>query len=156
MSWMDLALLILLCAFMANGYYQGFVRQVASLLGFILGFGLALALYRVISSWLAPSGALQAATEAIVFVVILFGVWIAANLLGFGARERLRSRPNDKRSNDDIGGALLGLLTGLLVVAILVYGIAQLGIPPADEIRESLIGAWLLETIVNVGPILSP
>lgn len=156
MSWVDLALVILLCAFMANGYYQGFVRQVASFLGFILGFGLAFTLYRVIGNWLAPSAALQATTEAIVFVVILFSVWIVSNLLGFGARERLRSRPSDKRSNDDIGGALLGLLTGILVVAILVYGIAHLGIPPADEIRESFIGAWLLETIANVGPILLP
>ncbi len=156
MSWVDLAFMILLCAFVANGYYQGFVRQVTSFLGFILGFGLALALYRAISRWLAPSAALQAATEAIVFVAILFGVWIASNLLGFGARERLRSRASDKGSNDDIGGALLGLLTGILVVAILVYGIAPLGIPPADEIRDSLIGAWLLEAIANVGPVLLP
>ena len=142
MSWVDLGLVIILAAFAVNGLWQGMLRVLGGLIGFIVGLVAAMALYRPLAVALARVTRVRIALEPLAFAIILLGCWITINLLAFAAQRR--SRQEEDNWLDDLGGALLGLGTGLLVLGVLVTGTVALGLPVGRHLRASPIGAWLL------------
>ena len=142
MSWIDLGFIIILAAFAANGLWQGALRQLGGLIGFIVGLVAAMALYRPLAIALARVTRVRIGLEPLAFAVLLLGCWITINLLAFAAQRR--SRQEEDNWFDDLGGALLELCTGLLVLAVLVAGTVALGLPLGRHLQASPIGAWLL------------
>jgi len=158
MPWVDLALLIILASFAVNGLMQGFIRQVAGLAGLLCGLVLASAFYRGLAASLALSFGFATDLEPLAFVVILLGVWILANLMAAVARGRLRSAGPEGEATywpDDLGGAALGLVAGVLILASLALGVLRLGLPIGRQVQASRVGAWLLEVADHAGGILS-
>lgn len=153
MSWMDWALIVLLASFAVHGLMEGLIRQLAGLVGFLAGLILASVLYRGLAARLSLSFDSAIALEPLIFVTILLGVWILANLVGIVSRKR--SRDEDSNWPDDLGGALLGLVSGVLMLAILSAGVVQLGIPIGKEIQASQVGTWLLGIAECASRILS-
>ena len=153
MPWMDLSLVLIIASFALNGLMQGLIRQTTSLAGFFLGVILASLFYRSFSSWLGRAVGSFSAPEPFAFVVILLGVWILANLFGFAAQRR---SPNDSNWPVDVGGAFVGLISGVLVLAVLAAGTVALGLAVGDQIEASRLGGWLLHVATDVGDVLSP
>ena len=142
MAWPDLALLIVLAAFALNGLYQGMFRQLFSLLGLVLGLTLATLLYRPLGELLTRLVRPASAAQATAYVVILLGIWVAGNLIGFRLRGAARSRQRDWA--DDVGGTLLGALMGVLMLGVGIAGAAALGLPVGARLAQSRVGAWLM------------
>lgn len=153
MPWVDLGIVIVLAGFAVNGLMRGMIRQLTSLAGFLVGLILALVLHRGLALQLASVARFDIALEPLVFVVIFLSVWILASLMGFAAQRR--SRDEEDNWVDDVGGSLLGLVTGLVMLSILAAGLVRLGLPLARQVRASPIGAWLLAGASLVGHCLS-
>ncbi|MFH1086410.1 MAG: CvpA family protein [Chloroflexota bacterium] len=153
MAWPDLALLVILAAFALNGAYQGLSRQLLNALGLVLGLVLAGLFYRPLAGLLARSLYREVAIPA-AYVIILLGVWIAANLAGFRLRGAARSNQQDWV--DALGGALLGALTGIVLLGIAIAGAASLGIPLGVRLAESAVGAWLVGGVALLRGMLGP
>ena len=143
MSWIDLVFVIILTAFIINGLIQGLVRQLASLLGFVLGLALALIFYRGLAGLLTSSSAAALALAPIAFVMILLATWGLGALAGLLLRRKARTEEKDWQ--DDLGGALLGLVSGLLVLAIFVAGVSQADSALSQQLRDSRLTGWLVD-----------
>lgn len=140
----DLVLLLVLAAFACNGILQGMLRQLVSAGGFVVGLLLAQAFYRPLSAGLGAFIAAEGLREAYAFAGTILGVWLLANLVAILARRRTRQEGSNWA--DDIGGALVGLCTGVLALMIVCLGMVRLGTLFAEEIAASTIGGWLLRT----------
>lgn len=154
MSTADLALLIILASFAANGLMQGMVRQLLGMLGFLLGLFLASNLYPRLAAALARNPRLVLAAQPAAFAVILLGVWISANMLGFVLRRSVR--PSDRDWPDDVAGGLLGLVTGVLLLSTLILGMTQLGMQLGAALARTQVGAWLVSASQTILEWISP
>lgn len=157
MPWADGVLLLLLAAFAANGTFLGLIRQLAALVGLLLGLTLAILFYQPLAGILVRIIP-RLPPEATAFVLILFGVWIAAHLAAYLAtalRPRAADSDADADGLDVASGALFGLLTGILMLSILVTGVVWLGLPTARALRQSYLGGWLLDVGAWLAGLLS-
>ena len=152
MRWIDLVLLLILASFAANGVMQGMLRQLAAMAGFLVGLIVASVLYEPLAAHFATSLESKVALGPLFFVVILLSIWILANLLGFAGQRRARDR--DSSWLDELGGALLGLITGVLLLALLASGTLALGLAVGQRIEASIMGAWLLAVARRASMIL--
>lgn len=142
MTWMDLAIVIILAAFTLNGLLKGMLRQLANLAGFWAGLILAALLYPLIAARVARPTVGGILLAPMLFVVILLSVWILANLLAFSAQRRARGREDNW--SDDLGGALLGFASGVLLLSVLAVAAVNWELPLAPQIKGSRLGRWLL------------
>jgi uncharacterized membrane protein required for colicin V production len=142
MPWLDLTLVIILLGFAAYGLSQGFIRQLTNLLGFFLGLGLAIALYAPLTARLAPIYGSEVTLGPILFVAILLGVWGSCSATGLLVWKRAQARGDTW--GDDVGGALLGLASGVLALAVFLAGLSELDRSFARDVESSRIGSRLL------------
>ena len=152
MSSMDVALVFIIAWFAFNGLMQGLVRQITNLAGFFLGLGLAAYFHRPLAQILVLYAGQDMSLEPLAFVLILLGVYILANLLGFVAQSRKRDGDN---WTVDLGGAFLGLIAGILLMAVLAAGTLALGLSVGKRIGASVVGGWRLGVAADVGDVLS-
>jgi uncharacterized membrane protein required for colicin V production len=152
MSWVDWAIGGVLALFAIQGLTQGLIRQITSFGGFLAGllFAFLFTSYLAIRlSWyIGPNFP----TEPLAFAIIFLGTWIGVNLLGFAMRHRKRARGAGQ--TDEIAGALVGFVLGTLILAILAMGIVRMGVPLAQDIQASKMGAWLLVLGERLGAFL--
>lgn len=152
MSSTDVALIFIIAWFSFNGLMQGLVRQITNLAGFFLGLALAAYSYRPLAQILVLYAGLDVVPEPLAFVMILLGVYILANLLGFITQSRKRDGDN---WTVDLGGAFLGLIAGILLMAVFAAGALALGLGVGKRIGASVVGGWLLGVAADVGDVLS-
>ena len=152
MGYADWLLLLILAAMAVNGLWQGLARQVAGLLGLLIGLVVATALYQPLARALAGVVGGRLALQPLAWVVLLLACWIVANLLGLAARRR--AQVNEEDWLDATGGALLGLLSGILLLGGLVAGTVALGVPIARPLAASQVGGWLLDLYRLLGAYL--
>jgi uncharacterized membrane protein required for colicin V production len=149
MSYADWVLLLILAALAVNGLWQGLARQVAGLLGLLIGLVVATAFYQPVARALSGVVGGRLALQPLAWVVLLLACWIVANLAGFAARRRAQQGQEDWL--DATGGALLGLVTGILLLGGLVAGSVALGVPIARPLAASQVGGWLLDLYRMLG-----
>lgn len=153
MTWLDYAIIGVLAASIAWGVWRGLVHEVLSLAGWVLAF-LAANLFsgplsesitaamrpelRVLFAWLG------------VFVVVLMAASLGAVLLakfikGVGLA-----------STDRWLGALFGLVRGLLIAVAFALIAGLTSFPKSAVWKDSVFGAPLANTVVQLKPWLPP
>ena len=80
--------------------------------------------------------------EAVSFASLLLMVWVLFTFLGTISRRRATQGESDWA--DDAGGAIVGLLSGIVLLSVLCSGLVSLSAPIARQVEDSLIGRWLL------------
>lgn len=141
MPWADLALLAVLAAFTLGGLLRGLIRQLASWLGLILGVILALFLAPWLARRIAPPHPPLYLT-LVVLALIAASVWTAASIWGRLYQKRVERQP--RAGWDELGGALLGLASGVLVLLVVLPLLIRLDVALAEPLAASSLGAWLL------------
>lgn len=121
---LDVILLVLMAAFAVAGYRQGFIVGVLSLIGFVTGVAAGAYIAPGVSRVLAKS----ASWQAIVAILVVFGVAVLGMLLASGIGVAVRSRVTGRPATvaDSLGGAAVNVVAVLMV-------------------------AWLLGTFMNTG-----
>jgi uncharacterized membrane protein required for colicin V production len=120
LSWVDLAIILLLAVGVFAGFTQGTItyllNSLALLVAFIVAAQLQAPLIDLLSFWTAFTAE---ARELIVFLVLFIGLSVAAWLVIWRAYRR--SRLPIPKQLDEIGGAILGLVyVGLFISLQLV------------------------------------
>jgi uncharacterized membrane protein required for colicin V production len=142
MSWVDWAIGGILAIFAFNGLMQGFTRQITSFTGVLAGLAFAFLFTSRLAARLSWYIGPDLPTGPLAFTAIFLGTWIGVNLLGFAVRHHKRVQGADQA--DEVAGALVGFVLGILVLAILAIGSVRLGVPLAQDIQASKAGGWLL------------
>ena len=146
MSLVDQVLVVFLVLWALKGWLQGLIRQLASLAGFFAGLFLALLLYRPLTSLIRPLLPILG-LKALVFASILAAVWLVGEAMG------RKLDPGDGEQPDwpdEVGGALLGVVSGIAVLFSGLVILVWIGSPMVRTVRHSHIGGWLLSFVALV------
>ena len=118
MSWVDLAIVVVIAASVVGGIVQGFLRSVCSVLGLVLGLALALWNYARLGMVFKPIVRVEAVAHAIAFLIIALAVMALANLVGMILKRTISWM--GLGCLDKIAGAIFGFLQGALLVTLCI------------------------------------
>jgi membrane protein required for colicin V production len=120
---------------------QGFLFEVFSLAGVIVGYLLAAWEYPRVAAWYAPYVKAPWMAEIAGFLTIFLAVILLAGIVGRVAR--WSAQEAGLRWADRLLGAAFGLLRGLLVATVLVMSLAAFA-PGSSSLARSQFGPYLL------------
>ena len=119
----------------------GFFREAFKLAGLVAGYLLAAWQYHRLADWFAPHLKSLWVGEIAAFLIIFFAVLIVAGLAGRVARWAMKKA--GLSTLDRMLGALLGLVRGVLVVAIVLTAVAAFA-PAAKWLSGSQLAPYFL------------
>src|SRR5450631_1737329 len=122
MSIADWIIIAFLVFSVAGAAIEGFFHEVFKLAGLVVGYLVAAWQYHRLADWFAPHLKSPWLGEIAGFLIIFFAVLIVAGLAGRIARWAMKKA--GLSSIDRILGAVLGLLRGVLVVAVVLTAMA--------------------------------
>jgi membrane protein required for colicin V production len=120
---------------------EGFFHEAFNLAGLVVGYLLAAWQYRRLADWFAPHLKSLWLGEIAGFLIIFFAVLIVAGLAGRIARGVMRKA--GLSTIDRTLGAVLGLLRGVLVVAVVLTAMAVFA-PAAKWLVGSQLAPYFL------------
>lgn len=138
LDWIIIAILAVSIVLAAS---QGFMFEVFSLAGAVLGYLLAAWEYKLVAAWFLPYVKTEWAAQAAAFIVIFLAVVILAGIVGRIARWAVHGV--GLRWFDRLLGAGFGLLRGALVVMVIVMAMASFA-PGSRLLGGSSLGQYFL------------
>ena len=152
MNWLDwlIAAVLVLSALQAAA--QGFVFELFSLAGTVLGYLMAAWGYRSAAGYLAPYLKNDLLASGAGFLLIFIGVVLVAGVAGRIVRWAAHSV--GLKSVDRLVGAAFSVLRGALVVTVLVMAMASF-LPSSQALANSSFGQYFLaagRAAVYAGP----
>ncbi len=152
MTWVDYAVLGVFAVSMAVGAWRGLVREVLSILGWVIAFLAANLLAGPLGAALPSSIPSAGARVAVAFVAIFVVALLATSLLGLLLQKALSAA--GLGGLDRALGLLFGAARGLLLVlaAALVAGLA--GGSKLDAWKDSVSGPLLAQAVGALKPLL--
>jgi len=141
MSLADWIILAFLAFSVTAAAIEGFFHEAFKLAGLVVGYLLAAWQYHRLADWFAPHLKSPWLGEIAGFLIILFAVLIVAGLAGQIARWAMKKA--GLSTLDRFLGAILGLLRGALVVAIVLTAVAAFA-PAAQWLSGSQLAPYFL------------
>jgi membrane protein required for colicin V production len=141
MSIADWIILGFLVISVVGAAIEGFFHEAFGLAGLVIGYLLAAWQYQRLADWFAPHLKSPWLGEIAGFLIIFFAVLIVAGFAGRTARWVMKKA--GLTTIDRFLGALLGLLRGALVVAIVLTAVAAFA-PAAKWLDESQLAPYFL------------
>jgi membrane protein required for colicin V production len=139
-NWLDILLLVIIAITVIIGALRGFVRQIIGLLAVILGLILAIKYYpygKVVFTFLRNEVLAQLFGFFLIFVIVLSVGWVINILLAKAVRGPFKSL-------NHFMGAGLGLIKGILICVVVVFGF--LVFPVNTRIlEESILTPYCME-----------
>ena len=157
MNWdslhiLDLAVALVMALSLVLGLWRGLLREVLSLLGWVLAFYLAQAHASTVGQWLPMSGASPglrlAGAFVLVMLVVLIGValvlWLVRTLItvvGLGWVDRIL-------------GGLFGFLRAMVLLLAATAALSMTPMQNGPWWQDSHSGPWLSQFLVWAKPLL--
>ena len=141
MSIADWIILGFLVISVTGAAIRGFFHEAFSLAGMVVGYLVAAWQYHRLADWFAPHLKSPWLGEIAGFLIIFFAVLIVAGLAGRIARSIMKKA--GLSALDRFLGAVLGLLKGCLVVAIVLTAVAAFE-PAANWLAHSQLAPYFL------------
>lgn len=141
MSVADWIILAFLAFSVIGAAMEGFFHEAFHLAGLVIGYLLAAWQYHLLAEWFAPHLKSAWIGEIAGFLIIFFAVLILAGFAGRIARWLMKKA--GLSTIDRILGAVLGLLRGALVVAIVLTAMAAFA-PAAKWLAQSQLAPYFL------------
>jgi len=141
MNGLDWAIVVVLVLSVLLAAAQGFLHEVISLAGVVVGYLLAAWEYWRVATWFAPYVKSEAVAESVAFLAIFFVAVIAAGIIGRIAR--WLAKEAGLGWADRLLGAVFGLARGAAMVAVLVLALAAFA-PGSQMLGRSSLGGYFL------------
>jgi membrane protein required for colicin V production len=120
---------------------EGFFHEAFKLAGLVVGYLLAAWQYRRLADWFAPYLKSPWLAEIAGFLIVFFAVLLVAGIAGRIARSVMKKA--GLSAIDRFLGAVLGLLKGVLVVAVVLTAMAAFA-PAARWLERSELAPYFL------------
>ncbi len=151
MNPFDFLVLIILGYGLVRGLFRGLVKEVASIIGVLGGFYLAYSYYGNLSGYLGWITANKGYQMILGFLIIFCGVLILVAGLAMVIKYLLKIAYMGWA--DRSGGAIFGLIKGMLIVSILFIILTAFLPKDAGLLKNSLLAphvAWTSEKMARV------
>lgn len=149
MNLVDLAIIAILVLGTLAGLRQGFVVELAGILGALLAFAVARAEYRHVQSALESFASGSPWLSTVSYMIVFLAVWgvilIAARMVRMGLRIMMLGML------DRIGGAVVGLIQSALVLELLLY-IGKHS--PDAAVRSAVKHSSLAPPFLSLAPVV--
>jgi len=150
MNPIDIVILVILGVFLLKGLLRGLLKEICSLLGLLLGGWLAFSFHAPVGQWLMDSVGVPAQISVgAAFVTLFLGSIILFGVLGF-VLSRVASLAFLGGINRVVGG-LFGLIQGVALLALVLYGLSQVGPKLPDVLEIALHRSRLSPPFVQLG-----
>ncbi len=91
MNWFDIVLLGFLMAFVAEGVWKGFSRQIVGFIALLLGILLAVWFYGTAGAFLLPYVSKPAVAKLLGFLMVFVGVQILGGIAGWALAKAMKA-----------------------------------------------------------------
>lgn len=143
---LDLLLVLLLLAFLVNGYRSGLVQSLSGIAGIIAGATVALFLVPLIGPWIPAAEWRTPVTLVAALLLVLGGFSIGESI---GQVIRSRAHRTKLRGIDRMLGAGVAVVASALVVSMLAFSIGALGVP---FLSPAIASSGVVRTINSLTP----
>jgi membrane protein required for colicin V production len=120
---------------------QGFFAEAFSMAGLIVGYIVAAWQYKRLAEWMAGILKSELAAEIIGFLLIFFAILLLCSLAGRVTRRLMKAA--GLSGFDRFLGALLGVLKGALLVAVVLMGMTAFT-PTSEVLEKSELAPYFL------------
>ncbi|MCE4556075.1 CvpA family protein [Roseateles cellulosilyticus] len=152
LSWVDLALAVLLLISIGIGLWRGLIFEVMSLAGWVVAYFAAPPLAPVIEAWMPPGRlgpmAVHLVSLVIAFIAVLL-VWSLATRL---VKAVIHATPLSVL--DRLGGAGFGALRGVFIALLLVLVVGASPLAQSTTWQASLAAPVLSGVLRDAAPLL--
>jgi membrane protein required for colicin V production len=140
MNWADITIICIIVLSAVLSLFRGFVREVLSLVAWVVAFWAAMAFWGQFAAMLAPYIAIEFARMVLAFLGVLIGVLLVFGIINFIVGKLLAS--TGLSGPDRLLGALFGVLRGAAIVTVLVVlaGLTPLPGDPSWSQSSMLVG----------------
>jgi membrane protein required for colicin V production len=154
MNLLDYIIVAILIFFTIKGVFMGFIREIASLAGIILGIILGI-LYipqvtQFLSGYVPESRFLSLISFALVFALVL----ILCNIIGWALRLFLKKV--FLGWFDKFMGAVFAVLKTILLTYLIIVILTFFVPAKAPLIAESLLAPWVIKSYQSIAGLVSP
>ncbi len=153
MNWLDIAIILIVAAFVVAAYSSGLIREVITLISVIAGIIIAGQLYDNLTADLLVFMDDSDAADAISFLVLFGAVYLFGQILAYTLKTGASLLALGWANH--LGGAFFGLLKGLIVVELLLIVFAaypELGLD--GSVDRSEVGRFMVKDVDWVQVIL--
>lgn len=149
-AWLDIAIILVLCTALIKGYFQGFLRQTAALVGIALGIFVALSRFKIFAEYLMDKFTLSATiSQIIAFALIVLAVSAVINLIGLLLQKFTKLVLLSLI--DNLGGAGLGLVKGSLIVYLALLLVSRI---PYGAVNQYIESSFLASKFLELTPVI--
>jgi membrane protein required for colicin V production len=135
MNGFDIAAAIVICLFLIKGIIRGFVKEIASIFGLIISFALASLFYSSGAVFFDPFIDTASYRDVLGFVLVFLAVYIIILVIGL-LLDKIVKTTMAKPLNITLG-ALVGLLKGVFLAALLLLVVSSFVAPDEPLLRDS-------------------
>jgi len=157
MNWLDIVIIVILFFFLFKGFRAGFVGAIGGFIGIILAIWLGGHFMSQVAGWLINAFNIEneAMANIAAFIIIFIAVNIATSIVVAIINKLFNIIPFINLANK-LGGAVIGLIGGILGVAALVYLLSLFSF--SDVITKAMDGSqfadWALAIAILVKPFI--
>ena len=149
MNWLDIVILVAILAFTVNAYATGLIREVVTLLAIFLGVIIAGLLYDDLATDVLVFIDSEDAARALSFLILFGAVYLLGQITAYILKRAASLLMLGWA--DHLGGALFGLLKGLIVVQILLILFAAY---PQLSLDDAIDDSRLAPAFLDDAPFL--
>ncbi|MBF0529543.1 MAG: CvpA family protein [Deltaproteobacteria bacterium] len=154
MNGLDIALLVVLIFFFLRGIFRGFVVEVASIAGLVVGFFLASSYYPAAGDTLKPFIQNQAYRHAVGFEMVFLVAYFLVSLLGIFLNNLVKIAISNLANG--LLGAGIGLGKGLVLAAVVLMATASFIRPDTPFFKDSLSWPYMRNLSDSVKEMVPP
>jgi S1-C subfamily serine protease len=143
---LDVLLILLLLVYLGEGWRNGLVRSLSTILGIIAGGIVAFFAIPLIAQ-IIPEPFWRTAITVGIAIALLLGGHAAGNAVGRAIRGRLNESPLS--GVDRVLGALANVIASALVTVLIAGSVGALGIP---FLSTAISGSWVVRGIETLTP----
>jgi membrane protein required for colicin V production len=147
---LDIVMLVLLALAAFSGFRQGFVLEIAGIFGAIVALAVARVEYPDVRATLQQFAPHSPWLTVVAYVLVFLVVWGAIVILARKVRSLVRLMMLGWL--DRLGGALIGLVQGVLLVELLLYLARRV---PSGELRHLANHAALAPVLLSAMPLVN-
>lgn len=152
MNWLDILVLVVCVAALIRGFFTGFIMQIATLAGLILGVifakSLAMVIYPHIAGWMDNSENIALPISYLIgFILILIGVTIVGRIINSLVKAVLLDPVNK------VAGAIFCMGKWIVIVSVLLHLFVMFDSKKEilkEDIRESSLAYPVLTEIAQI------
>lgn len=154
MNILDYIIIAFLLYLLVRGIFRGFIREIFSLAGVVLGLWLGNLFQAWLTGIIRPYLPLPQFLPVVSFILLFFAILVICNILGWSISLWLRKGP--MTWPDMTSGALLALVKGVVLTYLAII-IMTFYLPAKTPlIADSTLAPWIVKSYQRVTAIISP